>query len=30
MNDTELLIKNIVVDEFSKLLKNIENDFNVN
>lgn len=30
MNDTELLIKNIVVDEFSRLLKNIENDFNVN
>ncbi|HEL1784512.1 TPA: hypothetical protein TXU84_000218 [Streptococcus suis] len=30
MNDTELLIKNIVVDEFSKLLKNIENDFNIN
>ncbi len=30
MNDTELLIKNIVVEEFSKLLKNIENDFNVN
>ncbi|HFI0579527.1 TPA: TdeIII family type II restriction endonuclease [Streptococcus suis] len=30
MNDTELLIKNFVVDEFSKLLKNIENDFNIN
>lgn len=30
MNDIELLLKNIVVEEFSKLLKNIENDFKVN